>query len=230
MKKKIVLTSFALMIVLGIAIVFYPNIRTRLSARTQAIILEQHQEEVEALYSEIIANHFRRANEVNFALSLLPEDETLYLAEEAVLPHDYMEILNIGGVMARLSIPIIDVDLPVFHTTNSDVLEIGVGHLEGTSFPIGGEGTHAVLTAHTALPIARLFSDLEHGVDIGDIFHIHVLDQRLTYEVDQIIIVLPHEVRELRIIPDEDFVTLMTCTPYALNTHRLLVRGRRISS
>jgi len=228
MKRRIVFVSIALMMVLGVAIVFYPNVRTRISAREQAAVLEQHQEEVKTLYEEVIEDHFTRAQEINHALSQLDEDATLYLAQEAVLPYDYMEILNVGGIMARISIPGIDVELPVFHTTCMDVLDSGVGHLEGTSFPVGGENTHSTLTAHAALPTSRLFTDLEH-MEIGDTFYIYVLDQRLVYEVDQIKIVLPHEVEPLRIVPGEDFITLMTCTPYAINTHRLLVRGRRVS-
>jgi len=216
------------MFVLGIAVVFYPNIRTRINARAQAEILEQHQEEVAALYDEYIAGHFLRADEVNMGLSLLPEDGTLYLAQHAILPHDYNEILNVGDVMARLLIPVINVDLPIFHTTHPDVLEIGVGHIEGTSFPIGGESTHSALTAHAGLPTARLFTDLEQGVDIGDYFFIDVLDRRLAYRVDQITVILPHEIEHLRIIPGEDLVTLITCTPYTVNTHRLLVRGSRV--
>jgi len=228
MKRKTIYISFALMMVLGIAVVFYPNVRTRISAREQAAILEQHQEDVESLYEETIDEHFRRAQEINQSLSQLDDEANLYLAHEAVLPYDYMEILNVGGVMARILVPAIDVYLPIFHTTDMDVLDLGVGHLEGTSFPVGGDGSHAVLTAHSALPTARLFSDLENGINIGDVFYIYVLDQRLAYEVDQILIILPHEVEPFRIVAGEDFVTLMTCTPYGINTHRLLVRGRRV--
>ena len=130
--------------------------------------------------------------------------------------------------MGRIQIPVIGVDLPIYHGTHSASLDRGVGHLEGTSFPIGGENTHSVLTAHTGLPNARMFTDMEGNVNIGDKFFIDVMGRRLAYEVDHIEVIYPHMVESMRIFPGQDLVTLMTCTPYTINSHRLLVRGRRI--
>lgn len=129
--------------------------------------------------------------------------------------------------MAQIEIPAIDVLLPVFHTTRTDDLKRGIGHMEGSSFPIGGPSTHAVLTGHSGLTYYRLFTDLEELV-IGDIFFITVLNDRLAYQVDKITVVLPHEIEELKITEGADYVTLITCVPVYINTHRLLVRGVRI--
>ena len=133
------------------------------------------------------------------------------------------------GIMGYITIPQINVELPIYHGTGEAVLNIAVGHLEGTSLPVGGANTHCVLSAHRGLPSARLFTDLDQLV-VGDTFTITVLDEVLTYEVEQILIVLPHEMEKLAILPGRDIVTLMTCTPYGVNTHRLLLRSRRVDT
>lgn len=142
----------------------------------------------------------------------------------------YKNILNINdnGVMGYISIPKIDERIPIYHGTSSKVLEKGVGHLEGSSFPIGGKNTHAILSAHRGLPSAKLFTDLDQ-LEKGDMFYIYVLDKKLAYEVDQIKVVKPQETEDLTLQEGYDYVTLVTCTPYAINTHRLLVRGVRTS-
>jgi len=228
MKKRILTVLCVIMLVTGFAIRVYPDIRTWQNANVNADFLEQQEISTAALYEDVIADILRRAEEVNEALRQLPEDARFNIAHEAEVPSDYMYILNVGGTMARLEIPRISLDLPIFHSTRSDVLDVGIGHIEGTSFPIGGESTHAAFTAHTALPTARLFCDLEGNVQYGDLFFITVLGTRMAYEVDQILVVLPHEIESLRIQPGEDLVTLITCTPPTVNTHRLLVRGRRV--
>ena len=143
----------------------------------------------------------------------------------------YKEALNISGigVMGYITIPKINVELPIYHGTSEGVLQIAVGHLEGSSLPIGGEGTHCVLSGHRGLPSANLFTHLDK-LDVGDIFTITVLDKVLTYEVDQIRIVEPGEVGELQKVEGKDYCTLLTCTPYGINTHRLLVRGQRVAN
>ncbi|MCD8110737.1 MAG: class C sortase [Clostridiales bacterium] len=143
----------------------------------------------------------------------------------------YEDCLDITGtgIMAYISIPRINVNLPIYHGTDENVLQVAAGHLEGTSLPVGGEGTHCVIMAHRGLPSAKLFSDLDK-LEVGDIFTVTVLDQVLTYQVDQILIVLPTEVSDLQIEDGEDYLTLMTCTPYGVNSHRLLVRGTRIET
>ena len=142
----------------------------------------------------------------------------------------YEELLNISdGIMAYIEIPSIQVSLPIYHGTSEPVLQIAVGHLDWTSLPVGGESTHCALSGHRGLPSARLFTDLDKMV-VGDLFMIHVLDETITYEVDQIKIVEPHESEDLLVEAGKDLVTLVTCTPYGVNTHRLLVRGHRVEN
>lgn len=142
---------------------------------------------------------------------------------------EYKSILNIdnNGMMGYLSIPKIDIKVPIYHGTSNEVLQKGVGHLEGSSFPVGGESTHSVLSAHSGLPSARLFTDLNQ-LKVGDMFYIYILDQVFAYKVDQVLVVEPADVDALDLQKGEDYVTLVTCTPYAVNTHRLLVRGTRV--
>lgn len=143
---------------------------------------------------------------------------------------DYDNLLNIAGdgVMGSVEIPSIDVYLPIYHGTDSESLEKGAGHLENSSLPVGGKGTHSIISAHTGLPSAKMFDNLTE-VKEGDVFYIHVLNRTLAYEVDQIKVVLPENVSDLLIDKNKDYVTLVTCTPYGINSHRLLVRGTRIS-
>ena len=144
---------------------------------------------------------------------------------------EYDETLDVTGtgIMGYITIPRIGVELPIYHGTSDAVLQVAAGHLEGTSLPVGGESTHAVISAHRGLPSAKLFTHLDR-LEVGDTFTITVLDRELTYEVDKISIVLPTEVDELKVVDGKDYVTLMTCTPYGINSHRLLVRGRRIET
>lgn len=147
--------------------------------------------------------------------------------KEEVTQEEYQEILNISrGMMGYLQIPKIQVDLPIYHGVSDAALEKGVGHMPETTFPIGGAGNHSVLTGHTGLPSAKLLTDLTE-LEKGDLFHISILGQQLTYQVDQIKVVLPSESRDLAPVPGKDYCTLVTCTPYGINSHRLLVRGVR---
>lgn len=143
---------------------------------------------------------------------------------------EYEGLLNLGGngMMGYVDIPSIGVSLPIYHYTTDEVLAKGVGHLYGTSLPVGGENTHSVITGHRGLPSSKLFTDLDK-VKVGDTFSLYVLGEELDYQVDEIDIVLPDEISSLSIVPGEDLVTLVTCTPYGVNTHRLLVRGHRIT-
>lgn len=143
---------------------------------------------------------------------------------------EYNSLLNINndGVIGYIKIPKIDVNIPIYHGTSTKVLEKGIGHFEGSSLPIGGESTHSILSGHRGLPSSRLFSDLNQ-LEIGDMFYIYVLDQVLAYKVDKISTVEPSNIENLKIEEGKDFITLVTCTPYAINTHRLLVRGTRLT-
>ena len=234
MKKALPIILVVAMLLFGIFLLFYPDIASWYHAQLQQGIFEENVTTIAELEAAYIADHFARAEEYNEALNGGRIQDPFVEGSGAVLPPAYyIETLNINGVMAWIEIPRLDINLPVFHTTNYDVLNRGVGHIEATSFPIGGTGTHAVLTGHSGLAHARLFTPLlaeRHptGILIGDMFFIRVLDRTLAYEVVDKIIVLPHEVETLRIDQTADYVTLITCTPYAINSHRLLVRGARV--
>ena len=227
MKKRLPTILAIILMISGFALLAYPTASSWWNGRVQTRIGRIYYMDVARLAREQIDEQFRRAEAFNAILSEKGTAAPLLLGDWAILPDDYTQILNINGVMARLQIPAINVDLPIFHGTSPEVMEKGVGHLEGTAFPTGGCGTHSVLTTHSGMAHARLFSDLE-TLTIGDTFFITVLDRRLKYQVDRITVILPYEIEALRVIPGADMVTLITCTPLAVNTHRLLVRGTRI--
>ena len=168
----------------------------------------------------------QEAHDYNFKLAQLQYPLTQFDQIEG-----YDDILDVSGsgVMGYISIPNINVELPIYHGTSEGVLQIASGHIQGTSLPVGGLNTHAVISGHRGLPSAKLFSDLDQMVE-GDTFTINVLNEVYTYEVEKILIILPSQTEELEIIPDSDYVTLMTCTPYGINTHRLLIRAHRIET
>ena len=195
-----------------------------------------HQSRAIATYTENVAqidnSHYDKiledAHAYNEVLAALPSRE--WNLTEAQL-EQYTATMDVTGtgIMCYIEIPKIKCNLPIYHGVEDTVLQIAIGHIPGSSLPIGGESTHAVLSGHRGLPSARLFTDLDKLV-VGDVFLLHVLDETLTYEVDQILIVEPYDLSSLEIIPGEDLVTLVTCTPYGINTHRLLVRGHRIET
>ena len=228
MKKHMPTIMVVVMLMFGFGMLFYPDISTWYNSRIQAGLVEDYYRDVGAMLREQIEEEFRRAEEHNAVLRDPNRPFAIY--NMADIPDGYFDVFNVGrgSVMGRIEIPIINVNLPIFHTARHDVLERGAGHLEGTALPIGGYGNHAAITAHSALPNARMFTDLEGNVTYGDLFFITILDRRLAYEVIQIDEVYPHEIELLRPVPGQDLVTLITCTPYAINSHRLLVRGRRV--
>ena len=211
----------------GSALLLYPDISAWRTETVQTNIIRAYDRYILDMPQEQIDRHMRRAEAHNARLSSLCPSLPFVIGYRAHIPEDYTQILNIQGVMAWVDIPSVDKSLPVFHGSYPEVLSRGVGHIEGTSFPTGGYSTHAALTAHSAMIDARMFTDL-HLLEIGDIFFISVLDRRLAYQVDQIVTIWPHEIEWLRVTPGKDLVTLITCTPHAVNTHRLLVRGTRI--
>ena len=172
---------------------------------------------------------WEKARAYNDALMPMILPDSFAVAEASDRDEAYMNCLNINGdeIMGIVEIPKIDVELPIYHTTDEEVLQIGAGHLEGSSLPVGGESTHAVISAHRGLPSATLFTDLDQLVE-GDHFLLHILDDTLCYEVDQITVVEPDQTESLSVVEGEDLVTLLTCTPYGVNTQRLLVRGHRV--
>ena len=226
-RRKIPTILSILCMVAGFLFLFYPDLSNMQKSMEHNAILREYDMMIAQLTPEEIDRQLYTAATHNILLSTLPDTQPLRIGIAAHLPDDYDETLYVQGVMAWIDIPTIDVSLPVLHGTEPEVLARGVGHLEGTAFPTGGYSTHSVLTTHSGMAGTRLFTDL-HLLEYDDIFFVSVMGQRLAYQVDRITIVLPHEIESLRITPGEDLMTLITCTPIAINTHRLLVRGTRI--
>ncbi len=228
MKKKHKWSTIILLAIffVGLSVLLYPSITSYWNSRTQSQAIIDYEKMLEAIPEADYSSEFARADEYNAALREL---------ESPLIQHKqvdgYMDILNLGGtgIMGYISIEKIGVELPVYHTTSDTVLSVAVGHLEGTSIPAGGTGTHSVLSAHRGLPSATLFTHLDH-MELGDTFTITILDRVLTYQVDQIKTITPDNVNDIKIDPEGDYCTLLTCTPYGINTHRLLVRGQRIET
>lgn len=230
MKKKNTLFNIiricALLFFTGVLL--YPTISDYLSRVNGSNAISEYKKQVLGISEETKQKLLEEAKIYNSSLSYLEGSEGKYV-NDVDSDLDYTDLLKTSpdGLMASITIPAIDVKLPIYHTIKESVLQKGVGHMEGTSLPIGGDNTHAVLSGHRGLPSSRLFTDLDQLVE-GDIFYIDVLGDTLAYKVNQIKIVLPHELEDIKIEDGKDYVTLVTCTPYSVNTHRLLVRGERI--
>jgi sortase A len=224
-QSKAPIFVFLILSVLGSAIMLYPSVSDYVNNRLQTIAIDTYRTELSNSAQEMIEMAFEQARRFNEGLISV----STTVEEAEARREEYFKTLLIGNspVMAYIEIPKIDVHLPIYHGTEEAVLQAGVGHLEGTSLPSGGENTHAALSGHRGLPSAKLFTNLDK-MQIGDMFVIHVLNQSLFYQVDQIDVVLPDVLNALTVEPGKDIVTLITCTPYAINTHRLLVRGSRI--
>ena len=222
------LTVFAVLLFLaGAAVLLYPTVSDWLARIHQSGVIQEYEENLAAEDTAFYAAEWKKAQEYNESLAGDPVRDPFVPGTGYALPKNYLDCLNINGIMGYIEIPKINVRLPIYHGTSEEVLQMGVGHIESTALPIGGEFTHAVLTGHRGLPSAKLFTDLDQ-LEIGDRFYIHVLDQILAYEVDEIHTVLPDDLHALETAEGRDLVTLITCTPYGVNTHRLLVRGTRI--
>lgn len=224
MKKVLPVLAVVLIFVLGLGIMLYPTIANYVNARSQTVAIDHYEEaaRANAAYYEGLLEQAQAFNREIFENGGL-----VNLTDGQKAAYETLLNLNGDGVMGYIEIPRLELKLSIGHGTEEDVLQRMVGHIEGSSLPVGGESTHAVLSAHRGLPTAKLFSDLDL-MQVGDRFTIHTLNQTLTYQVDQITVILPEEIEALAIEPDGDYVTLMTCTPYAVNTHRLLVRGVRV--
>ena len=216
-----------LVLVAGLSLLVYPSLSNYWNSFTQSQVIVDYTKQIENLDEEKYDRIISEAAAYNE--SLLGRSNQYVLSEER--KEEYNELLNVSGIgiMGYIEIPAISCTLPIYHGTSDAVLQIAVGHLEWTSLPVGGESSHCVLSGHRGLPSAKLFTDLDK-VAVGDVFMLRILDEVLTYEVDQILIVEPHETEELLIEPGKDYCTLVTCTPYAINTHRILVRGERIEN
>lgn len=224
MKKVLPVLAVVLIFVLGLGIMLYPTIANYVNARSQTVAIDHYEEaaRANAAYYEGLLEQAQAFNREIFENGGL-----VNLTDGQKAAYETLLNLNGDGVMGYIEIPRLELKLSIDHGTEEDVLQRMVGHIEGSSLPVGGESTHAVLSAHRGLPTAKLFSDLDL-MQVGDRFTIHTLNQILTYQVDQITVILPEEIEALAIEPGGDYVTLMTCTPYAVNTHRLLVRGVRV--
>lgn len=229
MKRIIVNIIIALVFLAGLSVLLYPMVSDYVNERHSSRAIANYDSLVQDLSEEDYTGELQAAGEYN---AYLTEFSNLSVAAATEMKREdspYESLLNIddNGVMASIRIPAIGVNLPIYHGTSEAVLQVAVGHYEGSSLPIGGDSTHAILTGHRGLPSARLFTDLDR-LEEGDVFYIKVLGEILEYQVDQIQTVLPSELDSLSITPGEDYVTLVTCTPYGINSHRLLVRGMRI--
>lgn len=233
MKKKSSKIVIILIFLAGLSLLLYPLVANQWNNHRQKQLISNYESVVadkEAAGNIDYAAEMKKAEAYNDALlpSILPDS---FAVAEAQTEADssYENSLNIAGdgMMGIVEIPKIDIKLPIYHGTSDEVLQKAAGHLEGSSLPIGGENTHAVISAHRGLPSASLFTDLDQ-LEIGDHFLIHVLDETLCYEVDQILVVDPEDTSALAVEDGEDLVTLLTCTPYGVNTQRLMVRGHRV--
>ena len=226
MKKSKIGILLVLMLFIGVCGLLYPSVSQYWNSKTQTRAVENYQEILDSLQPEDYESYFQEAASYNAQLSELPNPLLDYHRLTG-----YHDILNItgNGIMGYISIPKLGVELPLYHGVSAEVLNIACGHIQGTSLPVGGESTHAVLSAHRGLPHARLFTDLDK-MEVGDTFQITVLNQTFTYQVDQIKVVRPEDTNDVQIVTGKDLCTLLTCTPYGVNSHRLLVRGTRIEN
>lgn len=226
MKKQRSTVILILVFFVGLSVMLYPTISDYINQRNQSRAVAAYSQEVDQISDVDYQSYFDAADDYNQRLVATPG---AFFTPDEVSGYD--EVLDVSGtgIMGYITIPKIGVELPIYHGTSDGVLQVAAGHLEGSSLPVGGEGTHAVISAHRGLPSAKLFTNLDE-LEVGDTFTITVLDRVLTYEVDLISIVLPTETDLLQTVEGKDYVTLMTCTPYGINTHRLLVRGKRIET
>lgn len=223
MKKDRTNLILVLIFIIGLSVMLYPTVSDYWNSRTQSRAVATYSETVASMSEEDYDEWFAEAEAYNRELAQVSMPFVNYDQVEG-----YEDILDISGtgIMGYVTIEKIRVELPIYHGTEDSILQIAAGHLRGSSFPVGGKGTHSVISAHRGLPSAKLFTELDE-IEEGDTFTITVLNRRMTYQVDQIRIVEPQEIEELEIDPEEDYCTLMTCTPYGINSHRLLVRGVR---
>lgn len=225
-KNTIIIICFIIVILLGAGAAAYPLIASINNEHTQSLVQTEYEEKLQQLDTSEIDAALAAAREYNKTISTVQIENIDKI--KADLP-PYEDLLNLAnnGIMGYIMIPAINIDLPIYHGTTGAAMEKGAGHMEGTSLPVGGIGTHAVISAHSGMASAKLFTDLDK-LELGDMFFITVCNQKLAYEVDNIAVVEPTDIDLIRIDTQQDYVTLLTCTPYGVNTHRLLVRGHRV--
>ena len=235
MRQRLTTVLFGFLFLAGFLILCYPTISDQWNTWRQSRLITSYEETISELEPEDYTREWQAARDFNNSFT----ENNLYGdafgdLEEELTDTEYWKVLNVSGdgVMGYLSVPKINLRLSIYHGTSEDVLQTGIGHLNGTKLPMGGESTHSVLAAHRGLPSARLFTDVDQ-LEPGDLFYIHILDETFAYEVDQILPMVDKDDMDtlqeaLRITEGEDQVTLFTCTPYGVNSHRLLVRGMRV--
>lgn len=227
MKNRLSTILLFLIFFIGLSLLLYPSVSDYWNSLHQSRAITAYAEQVARLDDGRYAALWNDALRYNEALPRKADRYTMSDEERA----EYESLLNVSGngIIGSIEIPLIGCSLPIYHGTNEAILQTAVGHMEGSSLPVGGAGCHSVLSGHRGLPSARLFTDLDR-LTVGDIFLLRILDETLTYEVDQILIVEPHKLDALEIDPEQDYCTLVTCTPYGINSHRLLVRGHRVEN
>ena len=226
MKKNKRTIILILVFFVGLSVMLYPTISDYVNQLHQTRAVANYAADVDKLSDADYTAYFEAADAFNAQIAADPD--ALYFPDRFPSYESTLDVTG-TGIMGYITIEKIGVELPIYHGTSDAVLQVAAGHLEGTSLPVGGASTHAVISAHRGLPSAKLFTNLDQ-LEVGDTFTITVLDRTLTYEVDNISIILPTETDSLKVSEGKDYVTLMTCTPYGINTHRLLVRGRRITT
>lgn len=224
MTKKLTNAFIALIFIMGLSLLIYPSFSNYWNQRHQTRAIAGYEEKVENLTDK---QYQKLWNDATLYNTNLKQTLSTLNDQEKKLYDSTLDVTG-TGMMGYVEIPKINVSLPIYHGTDAEILQIAIGHIPGTSLPVGGESTHCVISGHRGLPSAQLFTDIDQ-LTKGDTFMLQVLDQTLYYEVDQIKTVLPTETDDLKIVEGQDYCTLMTCTPYGVNTHRLLVRGRRIN-
>ena len=227
MRKHLSTIVLVILLLIGLSLLLYPTVSDYWNSFHQTRAIATYAENVAALDNASYDAIWDAARQYN--QNLLSRSNSFLLSEEQKAEYESLLDISGQGVMGYIEIPEIDVSLPIYHGTEDPVLQVAVGHLEWSSLPVGGESTHCVLSGHRGLPSAKLFTNLDKLRE-GDTFLLRVLDEILTYEVDQILIVEPQDTAALEIVEGQDYCTLVTCTPYGINTHRLLVRGHRIDN
>ena len=227
-KKSGAATTIILILILivGLSLLLYPTVSNYWNSFHQSRAIATYTQQVSQLTEEDYSQLWEDARDYNRALA---GEDGYYLSEEQQSRYDSLLDVSGSGIMGYVDIPSIKCSLPIYHGTSESVLQVAAGHLDWTSLPVGGETSHCVISGHRGLPSAKLFTDLDRLV-IGDFFTLRVLDEVLTYQVDQILVVLPNEMEALTIEDGADYCTLVTCTPYGINSHRLLVRGHRVDN
>lgn len=227
MKKRLSTIILILVFFVGLAVLLYPTISDWMNSQEQEQVINKYLQAVGQISEEDYKVIWADAEEYN---KTLLEKTNRYHLEEAEYQL-YLSLLNVSGngVMGYLEIPKINLSIPIYHGTDESVLQVAVGHVAGSSLPVGGESTHCILSGHRGLPTAKLFTNLDK-LQKGDTFMLKVLNETLTYEVDQILVTEPGDIKAMEIEEGKDYCTLMTCTPYGVNTHRLLIRGHRVDN